>query len=128
MLSLLDSPSPVNETAVSLTSPITRIQICEMMLSPFASRENAHWMVGKLRRLGWPVEYSAVRATWQFASFEEAARFRGDFDRILASACPPYLWPVYVPDEEGYIGPDWVATVAAVDVDTVRPAPVGRQW
>lgn len=128
MLSVLDPPFPVNETAVSATPPMTHIQICEAMLSPFAVRENAYWMIGRLREMGWSVEYSARRAAWQFRSHEELVRFQADFNNVLASACPPYLWPVFWPDENGGMGPDWIATVAAVDVDTMRPEPVGGTW
>lgn len=128
MPSVLAPPITVNETAAPLTYPITRIEICETMLSPFASRENAHWMVSRLRELGWPAKYSAHRATWQFRSFGEAARFKDDFECILASACPPYVWPVYCPDEQGFMGPDWAVTVAAVDFDIVQSEPVGGVW
>lgn len=128
MPSVLAPPITVNETAVPLTTPITHIQICETMLSPFAGRENALWMVNRLRELGWPAEYAARRATWQFRSFEELRRFEDDFNRVLASACPPYVWPIYVPDQDGDMGPDWVATVAAVDIYSIRQEPVGKQW
>lgn len=128
MTSVLDPPTAGNGTAAPLPILITRIEICETMLSPFASRENAHWMVSRLRELGWPAKYSAHRATWQFRSFGEAARFKDDFERILASACPPYVWPVYCPDEQGFMGPDWAVTVAAVDFDIVQSEPVGGVW
>lgn len=128
MTSVPDPPTAGNGTAAPLPILITRIEICEPMLSPFADSENARWMVSRLRELGWPAKYSAQRAEWQFRSFEESARFKADFDRILASACPPYVWPIYWPDKDGFAGPDWVATVAAVDFDTARPEPIGGQW
>ena len=102
-----------------------RIDICEGMLSPFATAANAHWMVERLRALHWPAVYRREGSRWVFDSYEQAAMFRRDFDEILGVA--PFVWPVDVHENDGTVRRDWVATVAGVDADTVRPAPFGAR-
>lgn len=126
-------PTPVNEMAAhqppipSTPDPGTagaHIDIYEKMLSPFADVENARWMVSQLRQRGWPAVYASRRPMWSFATFEQARRFRADFDEILLHAAPTFVWSINVhEDDDSEPATDWIATVAIVDVDTLRPAP-----
>jgi len=117
MLTITNSPAPVNDR-----KPSTVIEIYERMLAPFADADHARWMVAQLNRRGWRAVYcTADRPRWSFSSYEEARRFRADFDELLLNAAEPYIWPVDIHDAaEGAVVRDWVGTAAFVDVDTPR--------
>lgn len=132
MITITDPPTlvkaaePTAEPTAEIKHPTTHIDIYETMLSPFAEAAHAQCVANRLRALGWPATYQPIRPRWTFASYEEAARFRRDFDEILLHTSPPFIWPIeiYDGDEAGLVR-DWVVTVAAVDVDTPYPAPWG---
>ena len=118
MSTITDTPAPVNDRKP--TSAV--IEIYERMLSPFADADHARWMVVQLNRRGWRAVYcTATRPRWSFGSYEEARRFRADFDELLLNAAEPYIWPVdiYDADEDAVVS-DWAGTAAFVDVDTPR--------
>lgn len=100
-------------------SEVTRIDIHEKMISPFADRATAVWVVAQLQALGWPAQYQPTDPRWRFAGYAEAARFHDIFDSLLKSAAPAYLWPVYIDEESDEVdgAPDWVATVVRVEID-----------
>lgn len=98
---------------------LPRIDIHEAMLSPFADADHARWMVGQLNTRGWAATYQPRNPIWQFESYEEADRFRRDFDEILLQAAPTFVWRIWVfdPDEQAF-GCDLVTTTAAIDLET----------